>query len=183
MSRLIEFYRGEAEDHEGRKLQDYWAFSDDDIEMTHNFISWMFPLRKRSLFSYEAPTVDDDDTAAFGAEYQIRKNLITSLDRFLAFLGLERVEGQVVKGADFEDKKVIWAGPDHNWLRIERVLQCLRLFSFEQEALALFDRLGRLRGEVGAGITPEAYARWRAAAMEEDPSWLAAAQKFDEAQE
>jgi len=164
MSRLTDFYRGNATDHEGRTLADLWAYSDDEMEMYHDFIQWMFPLRELSRFNPEAPLVENADVAEFKNEPQLRMNLIKSLDRFLAFLGLARENGKVVPGPDYQTKKIVWAGPDHNWLRVTRVLHCLRIFGFDAEALALFERLQEINSEEGSGITAETYRYWQAAA-------------------
>src|SRR5262245_17647755 len=36
MSRLVEFYRGEASDTEGRRLEEIWAWDDDSLEAVHD---------------------------------------------------------------------------------------------------------------------------------------------------
>jgi hypothetical protein len=169
MSRLVEFYRGTGEDSEGRKLADLWAFSDDEMEFHHDFVQWMFPLEEPSRFNFRAPTLSEEDLRAFRDEPELRANLERSFDRFLAFLGLERREGRVVPAADFEAKREVFLAPDHNWLRITRVLKSLRLLGLEGPSRALYDGLLDLMKDGRAQITAETRRFWRDAAPPESP--------------
>lgn len=164
MSRLVEFYRGTGEDSEGRKLADVWAFSDDEMEFHHDFIQWMFPLEEPSRFNFRAPTLSDEDIRAFRDEPALRANLERSLDRFLAFLGLAREGNRVIPAADFEAKREVFLAPDHNWLRITRVLTSLRLLGLEDLSSALYDGLLDLMKDGRARITSETRRYWRDAA-------------------
>src|SRR5260370_19373303 len=67
MSRLVDFYRGEATDREGRFLRDLWAWGDDDLEAVHDFIQWLFPLPEPSRYNPDAPLLTDENIAPFRA--------------------------------------------------------------------------------------------------------------------
>lgn len=164
MSQLVEFYRGTGEDSEGRKLADVWAFSDDEMEFHHDFIQWMFPLEEPSRFNFRAPTLSDEDIRAFRDEPGLRANLERSFDRFLSFLGLAREGDRIVPAADFEAKRQVFLAPDHNWLRITRVLTSLRLLGREDLSRALYDGLLDLMKDGRARITAETRRYWRDAA-------------------
>jgi hypothetical protein len=170
MSQLVEFYRGTGEDSEGRKLADVWAFSDDEMELHHDFIQWMFPLEEPSRFNFRAPTLSEEDVRAFHDEPRLRENLERSFDRFLAFLGLTRQGGRVVPAADFEAKREIFLAPDHNWLRITRVLTSLRILGLPKASRALYDGLLDLMRDGRARVTPETRRYWRDAAPPEGPA-------------
>lgn len=163
MSKLLEFYRGEGEDVEGRTLADLWAMSDDEMEFHHDFIQWMFPLQEPSLFNFRAPVLSDEEIQAFHDEAPLRDNLQRSFDRFLSFLGLTREGGRVAPAADFESKREIFRAPDHNWLRITRVLTCLRLLGLEEQSRAFHAGLTRLMEDGQARITPETRQFWQEA--------------------
>merc|ERR1711920_380320 len=67
--------------------------------------------------------------------------ILKSFRKFLGFLGLDISDGpqQIVKkSSEFKDRKnVCWIGTtNHNWLRISRILQCLRLIGRDAEAAA-----------------------------------------------
>ncbi len=140
MSRLVQFYRGEAADTEGRYLTKIWDWSDDRWEEVHDFIQWLFPLPEPSQFNRNAPLLTPEDIDAFGREPPLRENLLRSFQRFLKFLGLSQQEdGRVVEAENFASRAAdVWAVRNHNWLRISRVLRCLTLLGLPAEAAALF---------------------------------------------
>jgi hypothetical protein len=164
MSHLTEFYRGTGTDSEGRTLADIWAFSDDEMEDVHDFIQWAFPLREPSRFNPDAPLLTDADIAEFRSEPVLRANLLRSFERFLAFLGLRHEGGRVSEAPDFDQKKDVWAYPNHNWLRITRVLASTRLLGLEEPSRAFFSSLKKLRESGRSGITVETFRYWEDAA-------------------
>jgi hypothetical protein len=58
--RFLLFYRGEGEDHCGRKLRQIIAKSDVWLEETHDYIQWLFPLPTASRFNPDAPILKRD---------------------------------------------------------------------------------------------------------------------------
>lgn len=163
MSRLTEFYRGKAPDTEGRTLADLWAYSDREMESVHDFIQWAFPLREPSQFNPDAPLVTDADVDEFRADPALREALRRSFDRFLAFLGLRHDGSEVIEGADFARKRAVWSHPNHNWLRITRVLASTRMLGLEPESRAFFAFL-KARRDAGPGIDPTTFRYWERAA-------------------
>jgi hypothetical protein len=164
MSRLTEFYRGDATDNRGRTLTDLWNFSDDSLESIHDFIQWMFPLRAPSQFNRNAPLLTDADVAAFHADPELRANLQRSFEVFLAFLGLAWVNGQVVEAADFDRERRVFEEPNHNWLRISRVLASTRTLGLEAPSRAFFAFLKELRHRAPGSIPADTFGYWRDAA-------------------
>jgi hypothetical protein len=162
MSRLLEFYRGEGTDAEGRRLHDIWSWSDDDWEAVHDFIQWLFPLPEPSRFNPDAPLLSAADVAAFRLDERLRANLRRSFERFLTFLGLSvGDEGRVVLGQNFSARAPdVWAAPNHNWLRITRALRCLRGLGLEREARSLFDRLDALYSSRRFPIADDTFRYW-----------------------
>jgi hypothetical protein len=143
MSRLVDFYRGLKTDTEGRVLEDILAWPDDDLEEVHDFIQWLFPLPEPSRFNADAPLLTVEDIAAFKSDPVLQANLMKSFERILAFLGLAlSVNGEVVQGENFKSRVAdVWAMPNHNWLRITRILRSLMLLGMEAQAEALYERL------------------------------------------
>ncbi|MFM7524703.1 MAG: opioid growth factor receptor-related protein [Betaproteobacteria bacterium] len=45
---MVAFLEGSGTDTDSRRLSDIWQFDDDEIDYTHDFIQWMFPLREAS---------------------------------------------------------------------------------------------------------------------------------------
>jgi len=163
MSRLIEFYRGIGTDNAGRTLSQVWDFDDDAMEYHHDFIQWLFPLREPSQFNRHAPQLTESDIAEFRADPDLRDRLLRSLDRFLLFLGLERTKNEIAPRPGFPTRSDILRIPNHNWLRITRVLHCLRLLGIEDQGRKLLDCLEKLETEGRARITPDTLRYWREA--------------------
>jgi len=164
MSELVSFYRGDGVDAHGRTLAELWAFPDDRLESVHDFIQWMFPLREPSAFNPDAPLLTDADVAAFRSDPALQANLRRSFERFLAFLGLSHHDGRVTEAADFAEKRDLWRYPNHNWLRITRVLTSTRTLGLAAESAALFDALSRLKASGRGRITDESFRYWSNAA-------------------
>jgi len=138
MSQLIEFYRGTGSDARGRNLERIWAYSDNEMEDHHDFIQWLFPLQEPSQFNPDAPVLSDKDIRIFRENASLRENLARSFERFLSFLGLARDEKRIGPGPDYERRSGVFTSPNHNWLRITRVLTSLRLLGLEADGQAFF---------------------------------------------
>ena len=162
MSQLLDFYRGQGTDTEGRTLEELWGWNDDDLEQVHDFIQWMFPLPERSRFNPDAPLLTDADVAAFRSDASLQARLRQSFERILTFLGLKRTaDGSVIEGPNFGDRAPeVWDYPNHNWLRITRILRCLCLLGLKGEARALFARLDALYSGRKYPITAETFQYW-----------------------
>jgi hypothetical protein len=162
MSRLLDFYRGEARDAGGRLLPQVWGWSDDALEEAHDFVQWLFPLPEPSRFNSDAPLLTEEDIATFRGDRLLQENLRNSFQRILTFLGLTQEEdGRVVEGSNFSERVPdVWSVLNHNWLRITRILRSLRLLGLEQEAQALYDRLETFHRSSRFPIPPDTFAYW-----------------------
>jgi hypothetical protein len=54
----------------------------------------------------------------------------------------------------------VWAAPNHNWLRVTRILRSLRLLGLEGEARALYEWLKTLYGSRRFPITADTFRYW-----------------------
>lgn len=167
---LIEFCRGDAPDIYGRYLKDMWEWRDNKLEITHDYIQWMFPSTERSYANPTSPFVEENDVAEISNDDRIKENLRMSLERILRFFGLELIvsdEISVARAAFFADRRTKWFWKrNHNFYRITRILKSLRLCGLNAEALAFFDCLTKLFEEDPSTIGVETYAFWRDAADE-----------------
>jgi hypothetical protein len=116
---IVAFLRGVGPDSHGRLLNDIWAFSDAEIEHTHNFIQWLFPLAEASLSVLGSPTLTSDEIATLRLSVAAKTSIAESADWYTAFLS----------------RKSHWkAKYDHNHLRITRAIKSLRLLVSDDEA-------------------------------------------------
>src|SRR5262245_50603371 len=128
MSHLTDFYSGARTDTQGRYLQDIWDWTDADLEVTDDYIQWLFPLKEPSQFNPDAPLLTDGDIAEFRKDLVLSGNLYTSYIRILRFLGLQMTVIKVTEAPNFWNReKDVWSYPNHNWLRITRILKSLTL--------------------------------------------------------
>ncbi len=162
MSQLLAFYRGEGRDSEGRRLEEIWTWDDNDLEMVHDFIQWLFPLPERSHYNPDAPLLTEQDIRAFRGDPALPARLRRSLERMLRFLGLVLTDdGTVSEGDNFAARvPEVWAHFNHNWLRITRVLRSLTLLGLEDLARAFYHRLDALYRSRRFPIPADTFRYW-----------------------
>lgn len=144
-SRLVAFVEGSGTDSQGRRLSDVWQFDDDAIDLTHDFIQWMFPLREASGSNFTAPTLLASDIEAIQSSVQCRQNLEKSSTWVLAF---------------FERTEEIFQYTNHNHLRVTRIIKSLRLLHSDQLADQFKQAVLAMIQAKGARINPITVAFW-----------------------
>lgn len=169
--RAVSFYSGGV-DHRGRTLDQILAWPDEELEVVHDYIQWVFPTVAPSGVNRSAPLVTDATRESFAESPELREALRRSLDRMLSFYGLRREAGGsgdsriVIDEPRFSQRAREWLRPgNHNHLRLTRIMQSLSSLGLAAEAAALqrclvsdvYDGPGRDR------ITRYTYERWIAA--------------------
>lgn len=86
---IVTFYLGRSKDCESRGLEDIWEWDNSELERTHDYIQWLFPLPNRSQFNPGAPILTSETIDAFRNNDELRKRLRTSLQIMLKFYGLK----------------------------------------------------------------------------------------------
>lgn len=99
--------------------------SDNNLEIKHDFIQWLFPIRKKSRFNPSAPVLNDESIAITISGSEIVENIRTSLDVIMAFYGwkINDTESDVIR----LKKPMVWIKHTHNYDRISRILSSLHL--------------------------------------------------------
>ncbi|TAK99027.1 MAG: hypothetical protein EPO08_17485 [Rhodospirillaceae bacterium] len=164
-SHLLRFYRGEAPDAAGRHIADIWAWDHRRLEMAHDYIQWLFPASEPSRFNPVAPLLTAADAAALRRNPDLRARLIRSFDLMLNFYGLAR-EGDIIRrGPTFPARSATWLTPtNHNYLRLTRILLCLRHADLDDLARGLLACLQDIAAGEGAGLIPDrTLGFWRGA--------------------
>lgn len=165
MNKLLAFYYGGFPDDRGRLLAEITRQDDLWLEVTHDYIQWLFPLREISKVTPSSPLIDNQVFAAFHDDALLRRHLLASFIRMLAFYGLALRNGVVVKGSNWQERKSNWFTEDtHNNLRITRILKSLSILGLRAEAESFVSALNALRqSEPDCGIGDEAYRFWNSA--------------------
>jgi Opioid growth factor receptor (OGFr) conserved region len=168
---LVSFYSDTGPDNRGRFLREIQNWSDDELELTHDYIQWLFPLAERSSFNLNAPILNAYTINRFRSDADLRRRMQTSLVRMLAFYGLQMratVPLSVACAESFPERAENWLSPsNHNHLRITRILKSLCLLGLEDQASAFFRFLEVLYKMESAGPYPrislETFGYWRSA--------------------
>ncbi len=176
---LIAFYSGTGTDHRGRRIAEIWEWPDEELERTHDYIQWLFPLREKSGFNVNAPMLDDSTLARFRERPGLKLNLRRSLERMLAFYGLETRESGIVapigidstvddQEPEYNERLRAWVTyGNHNHLRITRILKSLNELGLKEEADAMFQCLMEMyrteKTKEFPGISEETFQFWRKA--------------------
>ena len=134
---LAAFLNGEGTDYKGRCLLDIWNFDDNEIEQTHDYIQFMFPLAEKSGSYFNAPILSPEDIKAIRLSEVAQANLKKSAEWYLGFL--ERNDHWI-------------KNYDHNHLRITRVIKSIRLLISEKDAdmfkSAFYETLGSSENKI-----------------------------------
>ncbi|KAI0429873.1 opioid growth factor receptor conserved domain-containing protein [Xylaria sp. FL1042] len=163
MRRLVNFYdpATKGPDAHGRTLDDILEWSDGRLESQHNYIQTVFPLPEGSGFGHRAPIIDEETMLIFGQSRELRKNLLRTLKRMLAFYGFDAEDKDghefqlvITPRRDCEVGFSRWVVRlDHNHLRITRIIRSLRVLGLEGAAKDFYDALigvYKARGAVGS---------------------------------
>jgi hypothetical protein len=142
------FLSGEGVDHLGRSRDSILAWSNEELESTHDFIQWLFPIETISQFHQMAPTPTVEEFKELRKDAMVYIGLLRGLVRMLQFYGLEWGDQVVVKSHEWKERSEEWAWrTGHNDLRITRILHSLTLFGFDTEAHAFLNTLNAIMAE------------------------------------
>lgn len=169
-STLLRFYYGGFPDDHGRMLAEITRQDDLWLEMSHDYIQWLFPLREHSRVTPGSPLITDEVERAFREDDLLQRHLFASLIRMLSFFGLTRSGNEIIKGPNWSERKADWFVHDtHNNLRITRILKSLAALSLSVEASKFLRCLEHLRAsEPDCGIGETAFSYWREALTKEE---------------
>ncbi len=166
---IIEFYRERCSDHSGRRLSAIHAFSLEELEQTHDYIQWLFPLPEPSSANPYAPVLLESDIVEFAGDEPLKKRLLHSLALMLNFYGLDLQDSKegpkITVNEDFAARSRVWLHScNHNFLRISRILRSLALLGCKSHAMALFDCLAGIYRDHSIVIGDTTFQYWKRAA-------------------
>ena len=165
---LLAFYRGDAPDWNGRRLEQIWSWTDDRLEAVHDYIQWMFPLSVRSGAESGRADPRPVEHRGFATSEELRERLERSLRVMLRFYGLEetRTAGalHIVRTERFAGRARVWLSPgNHNHLRLTRIMTSLGELGLAAQARALWECLSQIAADFPDRVTPATLEYWRAA--------------------
>lgn len=165
------FYRGDGVDHKGRRIEDVLRLSVREMEETHDYIQWLFPLTEPSSVSMHAPVLGERCIATLTDDPHFRATLRRAFDKMLGFYGLKLIgagpTARITKAAFYERQARNWLTPDnHNFMRLTRIMRSMVLFSEHVLARALLFCLQEIAGHSPEIVSANAQRHWRQAVPE-----------------
>ena len=144
---VLQFFKGIEDERIPHTVDQVEAFTDDDMEMYHDFIQWIFPSILPSNQHPEAPVISGNFADILAADQCALHNYCRTCRRYLKYLNFEcKGDGEVrlCAGDDAtpeEHDKDFYYLPRHNYLRITRALISLRLTGHEKCSQHLYAAL------------------------------------------
>jgi hypothetical protein len=145
---VVQFLNGTGIDHRGNSLEDILAWPDDQLEIHHDYIQWLFPLSQPSTAVLGSPVLSEADIAAIRGDAAAQQNLLRALDRMRLFYS----------------GTTHWLTPgNHNHLRITRIISSLYKLGQPAAARSFYDFVeARIDAEPGSA-TPLTLSFWEKA--------------------
>lgn len=140
---ILAFLRGTGTDHRGRRHAEILTWPDSRLEAVHDYIQWLFALRKYSRYNPDAPVLLPETINAFRWDDELRTTLLRGFHRMAGFYGFDIrafVDGsiQLDLAPDFAAHARFWFNHgNHHFLRLTRILTSLRTLGCADEAAAL----------------------------------------------
>ncbi|MFO1500025.1 MAG: opioid growth factor receptor-related protein [Verrucomicrobiota bacterium] len=165
---LVRFYLGEQPDSRGRFIREILSWTDAQLEDVHDYIQWLFPTRSPSPVNPEAPVLDDDQIRDFLYDDRLQGQVVVAFKRMMAFYGfevLDRDDVRIARAPHWNVASRQWlTHGNHNFLRLTRILTCLRLVGLKTYSRALLEALTSVYQQEGECIGRKTMEFWQSAA-------------------
>ncbi|XP_018415022.1 PREDICTED: opioid growth factor receptor-like [Nanorana parkeri] len=116
-------------------IHERWCNEYETLEMNHNFIQWLFPLRERGV-NWLATPLTLSEIELMKKDKKVMARILKSYKLMLGFYGIVLVDadtGMVARAEDnWEDRFYNLNNHTHNSLRITRILKCLGEMGYEK---------------------------------------------------
>ncbi len=155
LSPLLAYIEGTGRDSSGMTMDQVLEKDPSWYERSHDFVQWLLPTRRRSLYEPGAPTLTDDDLRAFRVRSDLQRRYLRGASRMERFLGLQN--GQGGRPSWVRDR-------DHNHKRISRLLESLRDLGFQDRADQVLAAVMGVATEFPGVINAESVEFWKRAA-------------------
>jgi len=127
---IIGFLTNSLPDYKRRWHHEILKFTDEELELCHDQIQWMFPLHEESAFARTYPVLTPSVVEACRKSEEVKKSMVLAAERMSSFYGLGIDEPEIHK----RWTKGSFGRPNHNLLRITRIIRSLRFMDLEVEA-------------------------------------------------
>jgi hypothetical protein len=158
---LVEFYASRSPDFRGRMIDDVWRMSFEELEYTHDYIQWLFPLRERSAVQPDVPVLDSAAISVF-ASPDMRARVVRSAEVMAAFYGFVMTNGKLELAPNAKERQAVWlTRGNHNFLRLTRIMKSLATLSLPDLSTAWLDALAHVYETNANVIGAETWRYWK----------------------
>lgn len=145
-------------------------FTDVQLENSHSYIQYVFPLQEPSVYNLKAPVLTDKEIEWIKNESgnKARINLQKMFIRMLKFYGFQYYiypEGiKIEKSNSFNEQSRVWlTRNNHNYKRLTRIFKCLMICGLKSEAEEFFAILEEIYKENKEIIGENTFNYWKGA--------------------
>lgn len=125
MSEIIDFYCGKQTSCP-LYFSEVFRLGNTDVELCHDFIQYIFPLKEASLYNKDAPILTDEDINIFKTSPVFQWRALALVNWYVKFLHFN----------------IHWvAKSNHNHLRVTRMLKFLVLIGLKDIAKARLEEI------------------------------------------
>lgn len=164
---LRKFYCGRGKTAGDVSYAQIMRFPDTELELTHDYIQWLFPTATKSQFNPLAPALDPVEICIIKGHKNFRPRYLRAIKKMLKFWRFTFVHGAhgQIEAEGFEDENnlPLWCRQgDHNLLRLTRFMESTYLFGEYKTAGSVFDVLCKLAVQPeGSFITGKNVVYWK----------------------
>ena len=145
MSQVVLFLQGDGFDSSGRHIDQILEMPDYELEETHDYIQWIFPLPEPSSVNVNAPLLSLDEISLIKDDLIIQNNL----------------EKAVICMENFYNKNDHWLGEyDHNHFRITRILKSLTLLHKKEMVHRFYNTVMNRINNSNNSVNQESLTHW-----------------------
>lgn len=145
LSPLSSFYLEDGLEKLDATFAEVLAWDDETLEDKHTYIQWLFPLNVKSETVLFSPVLTQDEIGLFVTNKKIQQNINDAFSRMLDFYGFTLLSEKIE--IDYNHQKE-WLTPNnHNFLRLSRIMNSLKILGQGHKAQQLFDALKEIENE------------------------------------
>ena len=165
---LVAFYADAGRDGRGRTLHDVWQLGLEELELSHDYIQWLFPLLEPSRAQPQSPVLTAGAVDVLRRSPIVHERLVRSARVMARFYGFSVEQAGaawvVAPSAEFASRARVWLTPgNHNYLRQTRILKSLTLLGLRPLAAAWLDCLSAVSQAHPSLVGRGTLEYWRAA--------------------
>lgn len=134
MSEIIAFLQLTYTNQSDKDFNQILAMDNEELEYTHDWVQWLFPLLEPSLAVPDSPIMTLEDVRAIQKSIDLKATY---------WLGVSRV-------VDFFVSTKYWLKyTDHNHKRITRIIRSMKLILGNDDAMLFYDMIMKLNEDAG----------------------------------